>query len=143
MCLLMLAKVGSTQRVWVQISGEPAGVRQVNTPPGPHFFIDWTSLPLRRRLQGKGLCWKQKPRLHGCLSCQPVVAVLPHEGAFSPVLDKSVDTNKPPWNTCPELDISRYPGASPAVWGSEGLGCPGGRGSCSACHLGWNVSCRG
>lgn len=43
--LLILAKVGSAQSVWVQLSGGLADVRQVKKPLRPHFSVDWIALP--------------------------------------------------------------------------------------------------
>ena len=51
--LLILAKVGSPQSVWVQVSGGLADVRQVKKPPGPHFSMDWTARLHRRGLKGQ------------------------------------------------------------------------------------------
>lgn len=85
-----------------------------------------TALPLRGRLKGQRgvnrLCLKQtpSPRLPGLLACGGLAF---SSGCFQPlVLGKRVDTNKAPWSTCSEPDISHFPDAGPACVGLRGAG---------------------
>lgn len=106
--------------------GGLADVRQTRKPSGPHFFMDCTALPLRGRLKGQRgvtwLCLKQtpSPQLPGLVACGGLA--LP-SGCFQPLVrGKRVDTNKAPWSTCSEPDVSHFPDAGPACVGLRCMG---------------------